>query len=887
MWRAKAAAAGPLGKAARTSGQVQRGVQRALAQRIRHPARDQGHGTRGCRCCGRAGAALGAAGPHTPGPLTPGKQIMSSVKELTHSPPFCAPRVLPAQLGAMDVLREWCLRLQGVLPTSPAECAGSTWLQGSEELRALCVLAQDVSQHCRAPPPLGDAVRDAFLGGVRGELGLYLGALARLEAEVGAEYSGMLAAVEVAAGRLAGSGGGGGGGALRAAALGLPLQHLQHLRGEESGGGGAGAAAAAVAWLLRRLHAWAVERTVPLRALVALVRSVAQQSGAALCSTAYAHCGTGDPRVRPGMVRVFAAAAAPLHAALRCWVLHGAPLPGAGAGAVELCVEEPSAAAVGEAGPWLSGHRLCKRRLPAYVPLPLAEGAVRVGKAVRFLREANGDGEWVQRHIVPLGEVGGGSGGSGGGGGAVAASAAAAAAAAASAVEDAALAATELPALASLVHAATALVNYRLVQQVLGRHRALAHLQVMHRYVLLTQGDFVTVLLAGMGAELDKPAAGLAMKLHTLGGILEGAVRGSNAALEDRALTDCLYVQLAAAGAGAGSGASSSSSSSVTGALGWDVFRLAYRVEAPLTSILHNTALATYRALFTQLWFVRRCEAALSSLWNASKTASSAIDWLEHRPLGRLLHNTALARMRMGHFLAGLRGYIMLGVLAPAWAALEDAVGAASDFDGVLAAHEAYLRHLRQRLLFMEAGGDMGTAGAGAGAGAGEGAAAHSARQALDAVLRAILCFTQEGLGILAETEPLAADARGMGIRARAAGAGDARRPRQAPRTHREEAAEEEEVRVALCAQLDTIVRRRGSSVKVLTVAFSSQMEVLMKELSTLEAKCVARCVCVCVCVCVAARACTCRVITRPPSHHLSLPPPSCCRAGTRSLGSS
>jgi len=461
-------------------------------------------------------------------------------------------------------------------------------------------------------------------------------------------------------------------------------------------------------------------------------------------------------------------------------------------GEVELCVELPSSSSVNEDGPWIAGPHLCPSRLPTYIPLSLAESAVRVGKAVRFLRDANDDGQWVREYIVPLGTAAGKSADKSG---------------APQRVGDAALAATGLPFLGSLVNSATALINFRLIEQLLGRHRALAHLQVVHRYVLLTQGDFVTVLLAGMGAELEAPAAGLVMKQHALVGILETAVRGSNAALEDRDLTDCLYVQFASAG---------------PGAKGWDVFQLGYRVEAPLDSLITKRSLASYRLLFSFLWLVRRCEAALSALWNACKVASSSIEWLGHPGLARLLHAASLSRMRMSHFIGGLRSYLMLWVLAPAWAELEESIGESSDFDGVLKAHQQYLNTLRERVLFIgrekQDKEDEEERGA-----------SPTTRASLDGVLASILRFTQAVSDILEDIEPLANDARGMGIRARVD-------------THKKAASTEEEnasaeVRTALIKQLDACVRKRGPDVKILSSAFTSQLGTLKKEFSALESR--------------------------------------------------
>lgn len=48
---------------------------------------------------------------------------------------------------------------------------------------------------------------------------------------------------------------------------------------------------------------------------------------------------------------------------------------------------------------------------------------------------------------------------------------------------------------------------------------------------------------------------------------------------------------------------------------GWDVFALQYRVDGPLGTLFPATCAARYRALFTQLWRVKRIEHALHHAW--------------------------------------------------------------------------------------------------------------------------------------------------------------------------------------------------------------------------------------------------------------------------------
>lgn len=48
---------------------------------------------------------------------------------------------------------------------------------------------------------------------------------------------------------------------------------------------------------------------------------------------------------------------------------------------------------------------------------------------------------------------------------------------------------------------------------------------------------------------------------------------------------------------------------------GWDVFALQYRVDGPLGTLFPATCAARYRALFTQLWRVKRIEYSLHDAW--------------------------------------------------------------------------------------------------------------------------------------------------------------------------------------------------------------------------------------------------------------------------------
>lgn len=51
------------------------------------------------------------------------------------------------------------------------------------------------------------------------------------------------------------------------------------------------------------------------------------------------------------------------------------------------------------------------------------------------------------------------------------------------------------------------------------------------------------------------------------------------------------------------------------GEIGWDVFTLEYKVDAPIDTVLDNLALEGYLKLFRHLWQMKRIEKTLDRGW--------------------------------------------------------------------------------------------------------------------------------------------------------------------------------------------------------------------------------------------------------------------------------
>jgi gamma-tubulin complex component 3 len=121
-------------------------------------------------------------------------------------------------------------------------------------------------------------------------------------------------------------------------------------------------------------------------------------------------------------------------------------------------------------------------------------------------------------------------------------------------------------------------IDSKLLHLMMSRFHVEAHLLALKRFMLLGQGDFVTCLMDGVGPELKRRANQLFR--HNLTGILEGALRASNAQFEPSYVLDRIGIRLLEASPGDS---------------GWEVFSLDYAIDSPLNAVravYHTSRLA-------------------------------------------------------------------------------------------------------------------------------------------------------------------------------------------------------------------------------------------------------------------------------------------------------
>jgi gamma-tubulin complex component 3 len=90
------------------------------------------------------------------------------------------------------------------------------------------------------------------------------------------------------------------------------------------------------------------------------------------------------------------------------------------------------------------------------------------------------------------------------------------------------------------------------------------------------------------------------MYRHSLTAVLESAIRSSNARNDPSDIRRRLDARILEYS---------------RGEVGWDVFALEYKVDAPIDTIIDPESMVLYMKIFKHLWNLKRVEAALSRGW--------------------------------------------------------------------------------------------------------------------------------------------------------------------------------------------------------------------------------------------------------------------------------
>ncbi|EOD41697.1 hypothetical protein EMIHUDRAFT_460965 [Emiliania huxleyi CCMP1516] len=406
--------------------------------------------------------------------------------------------------------------------------------------------------------------------------------------------------------------------------------------------------------------------------LVAVVRGCSHLRGGAMTVGVERLGQHGDPAVEAYVQRLLRGACAPLLESLREFFIEARPAPLA-----EL---------------WEKRYALRPHMLPCFLSPKAASRALLGGKAINFIRLACGEGQWTFDAAAAAAR---------GGAAAAAAGRHFGAAFEPRTVNLAERAAGEAT-LSAAIECACSRANEKLVELLLGRHRLQEHLTHLKEYLLLGKGDFVQALMEPLLPQLSRPASQL--HRHHLLGLVESAVRSCTS---PGVAAGSGNVGSSGGGSGWARGGSDSEQllllahlgvllSSSPGATGWEAFSLDYRADPPVSAVLSAAAVGEYRRVFTLLWRLKRVELSLSAVWRRHTTAARLVRALSS---DALLHRCHLLRHEMVHFVFNLQYYLMFEVIQCSWEELVAALAAASDLDGLIGAHSAFLSAVVQKAM--------------------------------------------------------------------------------------------------------------------------------------------------------------------------------------------
>uniref|UniRef100_A0A8C7QS61 Tubulin gamma complex component 3 n=1 Tax=Oncorhynchus mykiss TaxID=8022 RepID=A0A8C7QS61_ONCMY len=400
---------------------------------------------------------------------------------------------------------------------------------------------------------------------------------------------------------------------------------------------------------LRRLLVWTYDPKVRLKTLAALVDFCQGRKGGELASAVHAYGKTGDPQMRALVQHILSLVSHPILNFLYRWIYDGE---------LEDTYHEffvASDPTVKTDRLWHDKYSLRKSMIPTFITMDQARKVLLIGKSINFLHQVCHD-RTSPGKITPASKS-------------------------TDSPKDAAELLSDLEgAFQGKIDAAYFETSKYLLNVLNQNYLLLEHLQAMRRYLLLGQGDFIRHLMDLLKPELARPATTLYQ--HNLTGILETAVRATNAQYDNAEILKRLDVRLLEVS---------------PGDTGWDVFSLDYHVEGPIATVFTRECMSHYLRVFNFLWRAKRMEYILTDIWKGQMCNAKLLKSMPE--LSGVLHQCHILANEMVHFIHQMQYYITFEVLECCWDELWNKVEKAQDLDHIIAAHERFLDSVISRCL--------------------------------------------------------------------------------------------------------------------------------------------------------------------------------------------
>ncbi|XP_038049883.1 gamma-tubulin complex component 3 homolog [Patiria miniata] len=394
---------------------------------------------------------------------------------------------------------------------------------------------------------------------------------------------------------------------------------------------------------LIRLKVWTYDPIHRMKYLAILVDGCKDKKGGALASAVHSYTLHGDPSVKCVMKHILKLVAFPIKTMLDRWIEDGN---------LDDKFHEYFVASdplVKEDRLWHDKYSLRKSMIPSFITMQQARKILLIGKSINFLHQVchdnspikvKGDSDLETKNKYQDTEM---------------------------------LLEQDLDgSFQQVIDSAYRDTSKRLLHVLYTDYKFLDHLKAMRRYLLLGQGDFIQHLMDLLESDLSKPANQL--YLHNLTGMLETAVRATNAQYDDVDILNRVDVRLLELS---------------PGDTGWDVFSLDYHVDGPISTVFTPQCKILYLRVFNFLWRAKRMEYVLAQVWRDKMGSTRKLESIAE--LAPILHQCHILTAEMVHFVNQMQYYINFEVMACSWDELWKKVTEAEDMDHIIAAHEVFL----------------------------------------------------------------------------------------------------------------------------------------------------------------------------------------------------
>ncbi|TFK23266.1 gamma-tubulin complex DGRIP91/SPC98 component [Coprinopsis marcescibilis] len=435
---------------------------------------------------------------------------------------------------------------------------------------------------------------------------------------------------------------------------------------------------------LKRLDVWLNDWRLRMRMMSVCVEGAREAQGGALVNLIHSYTDNGDPFVRNFTHQLLEEVSCPFFATLHKWlfsgdlydpygeffvavdttlgptqVAHPSSLSG---GINEISADGGFGAQGGDpddfAGPpqqggklWENKYQLREAMLPNFVGKSSGTKAriLSTGKSLNFIRYSCHDSEWVVTREKMSSFRG-------------------------------TLKYSDVNGLEKSIDSAYRLASHRLFEVFIEKFKLLDHLSALKHYLFLGHGDFADQLMDALGPSLAKPAN--ALYRHNLTATLETAIRSSNAQHDTPDVLRRLDARMLEYS---------------HGEIGWDVFTLEYKVDAPIDTVLDALAMEGYLKLFRHLWQMKRVEKTLDRSW--SRVISGARTFIRVPELEHEWHKIRISISEMIHFIRQVEAYCRLEVIECSWKVLIDFLNKKEgDLDSIIGAHRTYLDRVVKKI---------------------------------------------------------------------------------------------------------------------------------------------------------------------------------------------